>query len=435
MEKYRFQLEKGSKKHICPKCGKRRFVGFIDTSTGHYLPAIYGRCDREANCNYFLSPYDDNFAVDSFTQDKPNRSDQRQSYTVAGSKPAPTPTQVFIPDEILHATRTRPLSKNVFIDNLATNIPYPFEMDDLKKVVDLFRLGTLAQGYSAGAISFPFIDQQNRVRAIQIKQFDKQNHTINTSFIHANLAHHCTKQKKPLPGWLQAYQQQEKKVTCAFGEHLLRDYPMNPVALTEAPKTAIYGTLYFGFPDESQDNFLWLAVYNLSSLNFEKVKALKGRNVVLFPDLSENGSAFELWSKKAIELEKQIPGTRFLVSDLLEINATPDERKNGQDLADFLIPLDWKEFRKKQNLENTENILFEKSYQLHSQNVDWFCDLSVFDNDSMVEDDQTLYPIREWIRMHVSQVKNENCTTSYEKLCQLQATMLQTNNLSYEKDK
>jgi hypothetical protein len=156
---------------------------------------------------------------------------------------------------------------------------------------------------------------------------------------------------------------------------------------------------------------------------------------VLFPDLSENGSAFELWSKKAIELEKQMPGTRFLVSDLLEKNATPDERKNGQDLADFLIPLDWKEFRKKQNLENTENILFEKSYQLHSQNVDWFCNLSVFDNDSMVEDDQTLYPIREWIRMHVSQVKNENCTASYEKLCQLQATMLQTNNLSYEKDK
>jgi hypothetical protein len=112
---------------------------------------------------------------------------------------------------------------------------------------------------------------------------------IATDFLHSVIEKHYPKEKEaPLPAWLESYRESETKVSCLFGEHLLGKYPANPVALVEAPKTAIYGTLYFGFP-ERPTNLIWLAAYNLSSLTIEKCRELSGRKVFLFPDLSANG--------------------------------------------------------------------------------------------------------------------------------------------------
>ena len=47
---YKYVLEKGSKKHYCPECNKKRFVRYIDTNTDEYLPFDYGRCDRDDKC-------------------------------------------------------------------------------------------------------------------------------------------------------------------------------------------------------------------------------------------------------------------------------------------------------------------------------------------------------------------------------------------------
>ena len=149
-----------------------------------------------------------------------------------------------------------------------------------------------------------------------------------------------------MPEWLEAYNKNETKVSCLFGEHLLTKYPHNPVALVEAPKSAIYGTLYFGFPEQPKD-FIWLAVYNLSSLNLNKCEALKGRNVYLFPDLSKDGKAFELWSNKANDIQKRLQGAYFHVSDLLEQLAPQQDKEQGKDIADYLIKQDWRLFRKR----------------------------------------------------------------------------------------
>ncbi|MEL7221774.1 MAG: DUF6371 domain-containing protein, partial [Bacteroidota bacterium] len=209
----------------------------------------------------------------------------------------------------------------------------------------LYYLGTIRKGYRKGASTFPFIDRAGQVRAVQVKQFDDTNHTIGTDFLHAILSRYYSSNGQALPEWLEAYQNQDRKVSCLFGEHLLDKHPLNPIALVEAPKTAVYGSLYFGLPDQ-KDNFLWLAVYNLTSLTFDKCKALHGRDVYLFPDLSKDGRAFQLWSDKAKQLEDRLPGTRFIVSDLLEQHATTAEKIKGLDLADYLIKQDWRDFRK-----------------------------------------------------------------------------------------
>jgi len=336
MQQYRYKFEKGSKKHQCPACHKKRFVRYIDVQIQEYLPEIYGRCDREMNCGYHLNPYKNRYAKD-------NTIKNEVSYQFR--KPRKKAKQVFIPKEVFYKTRTG-YELNTFIQYLLNKIAFPFEVIDIEKVIAQYHLGTITKGYRKNATTFPFIDINNNVRAIQVKQFNNLNHTIGTDFIHAIIEKHYKRNNQEIPNWLKGYNKNETKVSCLFGEHLLNKYPLNPVALVEAPKTAIYGTLYFGFPNNPK-NLLWLAVYNLSSLNLNKCKALKGRNVYLFPDLSKEGKAFNLWSIKAQKIQQQLENSFFKVSDLLEELAPNQDKEEGKDIADYLIKLDWCEFRER----------------------------------------------------------------------------------------
>ena len=148
-----------------------------------------------------------------------------------------------------------------------------------------------------------------------------------------------------MPEWLEAYTKQDKKVSCLFGEHLLSKYPSAKIYLFEAPKTAIYSTLYFGLPETS--NTICMAVFNKSSLSFDKLEVLQERTVYVFPDLSKDGSTFKEWETKAKEYESRLPGTRFIFSDLLEQLAPERDKSEGNDLADYLIKQDWRLFRKR----------------------------------------------------------------------------------------
>ena len=346
---HRYTLEKGSKKHHCPECGKKTFVLYIDTETGDYLPKQYGRCDRESKCSYHLNPYLDGYAKAIWEQEQGNRSELPNNWKPQRKKaiPQPTPEPVFFDFETFKQTlQPERYEKNTFIQNLFYRVQFPFEVDEVTKVIQLYRLGTVANGYRAGANTFPFIDIKGNVRAVQVKQFDEQNHTTGTDFLHSIIEKHHTRNNKPLPEWLEAYTKQDKRISCLFGEHLLSKYHSNPVALVEAPKTAVYGTLYFGLP-ETPESLIWLAVYNKSSFSFDKLKVLQGRFVYVFPDLSKDGNTFKEWETKAKEYESRLPGTRFIFSDLLEQLAPERDKSEGNDLADFLIKQDWRLFRKR----------------------------------------------------------------------------------------
>ncbi len=344
MNEYRYSLEKKGKNHHCPECTQKRFIRYVDAETGQYLPEQYGRCSRESKCSYHLNPYTDGHAKMIWEQTKGNNP----KWKPKKYKPTPKPIKpiAFIPFDILRQTLSG-YEQNTFIQNLIRRVAFPFEVQDIEKVISLYHLGTVQNGYRKGANTFPFIDIQGNIRAVQVKQFDQQNHTTGTDFLHSIIEKHHTRKNKPLPEWLEAYNKNETKVSCLFGEHLLSKYPHNPVALVEAPKTAIYGTLYFGCP-EQPTTLLWLAVYNLSSLNLNKCKALKCRNVYLFPDLSKDGKAYDKWKADSEAIQRQLQDTYFHVSDLLEQLAPKQDKEEGKDIADYLIKLDWRQFRQKE---------------------------------------------------------------------------------------
>ena len=354
---HRYTLEKGSKKHACPDCAKKCFVRYIDTETSDYLPEQYGRCDRESKCSYHLNPYKDGYTKMIQGQEQGKQTGWKPQRLKRKKKPKQK--MAFIPVEVFNHTCAG-YEKNVFIQNLLTRVAFPFQVQDVEKVISLYHLGTIQNGYRTGANTFPFIDIDNNVRAVQVKQFNEANHTISTDFLHSIIKKHHTRKNKALPEWLEAYDKNETKVSCLFGEHLLNKYPYRPVALVEAPKTAVYSVLYYGFPEQI-GSLLWLAVYNLSSLNLNKCKALKGRNVYLFPDLSKDGKAFELWSNKAKQIQMHLQGTYFQVSDLLEQLAPEQDKEQGRDIADYLIKQDWQQFRTQKTSDPVEIFKKEKN--------------------------------------------------------------------------
>jgi len=376
MDKHRYTLASNKiPKLNCPYCGaKKHWQRYIDIETGEVLPEHWGRCDNQDKCREWNDPYKDGYAKAIWEQEQGNRSEILNNWKPQRKKamPQPTPEPVFFHFEtFLQTLQPERYEKNTFIQNLFYRVQFPFEGNEVTKVIQLYRLGTVANGYRAGANTFPFIDLKGNVRAVQVKQFDEQNHTTGTPIpLNRIIEGYHRKNNKPLPEWLEAYNKNESTFSCLFGEHLLSKYPYNPIALVEAPKTAIYCWLYFNkskFP--IYKDCIWLAVGAKGWLNEDKAKALKGRFVYVLPDLSKDGSTFKEWETKVKEYESRLPGTRFVMDDILERYGTPEQRQQGADIADVLN-FDWRTIRAEPEAPQPEPEKVTKVTKVtHQQNI------------------------------------------------------------------
>lgn len=335
--RFRFILDKGSKKFYCEGCNRKKLVRYIDIETNEYLPEKYGRCDGIDKCTYHINPYSDGYHK---SIDVGNIA----VYETYKKISSPKKIVYFDSDFFKKIENVSRFRDNVFLQNIMLKVPYPFEEADVFETALLYRLGTISSGNRSGAVAFPFIDLNKNIRTVQIVEFHENNHRKSIDYLHSMLEKYFKKNGFPLPNWLSSYLNNEKKVSCLFGEHLLEKFPDNPIALVEAPKTAIYGTLYFGLP-KTKNDLIWLAVNSRDTFTFDKLKVLKNKNIVVFPDLSKDGSTYNMWKEKASRFALKIPGVRFHFSDLLEKEATEKERIDGLDLADFLISQNWRLFR------------------------------------------------------------------------------------------
>ena len=350
MKTYKYRLDRSSRKYLCPGCGKKKLVRYVDSVTNELQPEQFGRCDREDSCGYKSYPKSD--WIDSVNLTK-SLAIRRESQLLVDKK------QMFIPREAFNTTLGgyndcaffTYLSKRGVPDNL------------LEEIISMYLLGTIQSGYLRGALAIPYINEDDQVAFVQVKQFDENNKTIKTSALHSLLNRELCNQ------WVDEYEKNELKVSCFFGAHLLKKYPKNPIALVEAPKTAIYGSCYFGVP-KNDKGLLWLAVYNKSSLTEDKFKVLKGRNIVVFPDLSANGGTFNEWKIKVEQFAQKLPKTKVVVNDFLELYAPNELRQSGGDFADFLCQFSWQEYQNGgKSVESVENDT-EKKHFLENVPID-----------------------------------------------------------------
>lgn len=134
MNNYRYQFEK-NKKHQCPSCGKKTFVRMVDTISGEYLPAVYGRCDREGNCAYILHPASDGYAEEVLQKEKTEEMHhcfhQPKAFMAAHNK------HIYIPSKTIEQSMADN-SGNIFILNLLKMFPY----EVVNGLVERYRIGS-----------------------------------------------------------------------------------------------------------------------------------------------------------------------------------------------------------------------------------------------------------------------------------------------------
>lgn len=282
---FRYSLEKynGMKtRHICPNCGKRELVRYIDIETKQYIHDSVGRCNREIQCGYHLKPAD--FLKDN-TFVRPE---------VGLTKPKPKPVS-YIPEKTLIDSLN---NDNNLARFLLKAIP------DCKEALKKYRLGTSHKW--PGSTVFWQIDQNGKIRTGKIILYDLE----------------TGRRVKNKIFWSHCQTNNFELKQCFFGEHLLND-KSKTVAIVESEKTAIIASALL-------PEFIWIATGGLQNLNAERCTVLKGRNVILFPD----AMGYDTWKDKAKEALKNV---KYNISKLLEDKATDEQKKDGWDIADFLL--------------------------------------------------------------------------------------------------
>ena len=359
METFKYSLEIGSKKYVCPSCNKKTFVFYVDTETGNYLTNDYGRCDREQNCNYHKAPpkgkrgYLIPFLTLKNISNKarklvdvngvismiPNSQilEQNQNSCFISEWYLKTSTINYLNSESKYFNRdivpflnqvvtTKPpepikpsyhstelvdklinqYNKQKEGDNLTTFLLNNFTFDEVDKAIsDYYLTGT--NHFWENSTIFWQMDTNEQIRGAKIMLYNE--HTgkrVKEPYNHINWLHKAIKE----PNF--------NLCQCLFGLHLINEDYQKEIAIVESEKTAITMSIYL--PD-----YIWLATGSSGNFKYELLEPLKKRNCFAFPDNGE----FTNWSNKAKELKNK--GFKIEVSNILE----QSKFKKGFDLADY----------------------------------------------------------------------------------------------------
>lgn len=299
---HRFSLQKyDGKKTLftCPNCHTPfKFIKYIDNSDNSYIADDVGRCNRIDKCGYHKTPKE-HFLLKGFPIQNSNMPLVSYSIPKAAS---------VIPFEIYRVSLNN-YNENCFVQFLNSK----FKNDIVKNLINEYRIGT-SDIWSGGTTIFWQIDSKGRVKAGKLMKYDRlTGKRLKNPFPHINWVHSKMKFKD------------FNLEQCLFGEHLLNKYPNKTIGIVESEKTAIINSCYI-------KDILWLATGSANNLNDRMVKAILNRDVILFPDTSNESKILKIWEKKA-------DGYGFKISVFTEYYSKENNIKFGVDIADFLIDI------------------------------------------------------------------------------------------------
>lgn len=199
--------------------------------------------------------------------------------------------------------------------NFGEFLKHNFTQEEIATIMNKYHLGMTKDR----SVIFWYIDKEERVRSGKIIQYDKETgkrvkgEMTSISWVHSQMKKH-----NQLPeDW--------NFTRCLFGEHLLKENPNANICLVESEKTAIIASVYM--PDE-----IWLATGGINMFNETVCRVLKGRKVIIFPDLG----ATQQWREKAAEISKNV-GCKMVINEKLEELSSEEQKKEGLDIGDFLL--------------------------------------------------------------------------------------------------
>lgn len=310
---YRYQLERyrgRATRHTCPRCGRKHtFTRYVDTENNNmYINDDVGKCNRLDKCGYHYPPRQ-YFADHPWLNDNVSVAllqNTRKCNSETATKPSPPEPKPLctIPDEVFDemASRTTPSCHMQWLERRFGS-----------QYAEFIRENYYVSATADGRTIFWQIDAERRIRTGKVMAFDiatgRRKHTPGA----VDWVHSILKREGTLPeDW--------ELTQCLYGEHLLAWQPTAVVALVESCKTAHVG--YALFP-----RMLWLATGSLQGLTTERLRPLKGRRVVLFPD---QGKGYEVWSSRIAPIAREV-GFVYTVSDFAERHLSA-----GEDIADLI---------------------------------------------------------------------------------------------------
>ena len=263
-KKFKYHLRSGSAKEVCPNCGQRTFVPYVDDAE-QIVGELYGRCDRENKCGYYRYPR----GVVSNAIIKPVAIDD-------------SPRLTFSPNAYMRFGAS-PIVSNLYI--YAISCSHEKGVARVLNIFNAYRVKSW-QGY----VLFPQFDINNDFRSAKMIKYQDNGHRSHEQGASTWL--HALKDFRYLHN-------KGKLEQCFFGEHLLdperykqlykKDITKDtPVFVVESEKTALMMAIH------SASDGVWLACGGSQMLkNAKRNKVLEGRNVTLIPD---NG---QFWNWKS----------------------------------------------------------------------------------------------------------------------------------------
>ncbi|MDE6486478.1 MAG: hypothetical protein K2L76_03105, partial [Muribaculaceae bacterium] len=308
MTDFRYHLAR--RESVCPACGRRRFKLYMDAAD-RPLHSSCGRCNRENNCGYHLTPR-------QFLASHPECGDASPLPPTLPPTPCDTMPMAWVDRSYAYCRGG---------NRLRSWLRTRFDPDTVDRVLLCYATG--GSRVMEGSMVFWQIDSHMRVRSGKIMAFDADGRRVRP----ADGEPPATRYVHTLPG---AVRRGYRYAGCFFGAHLTAALPPEAtrIVVVESEKTALYLALHLQRRGLFPARVLPVATGGSSGICFSldrmadpdyRWRDLAGRPLVLIPD----ADATAKWRAAAVQLRRVCPSV--VVVDISSRAASPSD-----DILDIL---------------------------------------------------------------------------------------------------